>query len=236
MKLATTKALQQIGDTYAALPKRPLRVTAFMDGPVITYTKSIHFDGLLAHTVVMRATEGAGLPNGAVYALPIPLGVLWRDENGLPLWATTDLVPVSEDVIASRDYFHRRSLEPTMTTRNLDVGTGRHKEKRSPLPTLTASVWQADVIGHPETLLDLLSSATSIGKKNSTHGAVQEWRIDELETFYVIDESERARRVLPVSYIHPDILADFNAGYLGWTPPYWLPQIRTFCYDLGQQI
>jgi hypothetical protein len=236
MQRVTTPAFGQLGEQYAGLPKRPLRVTAHLDDAVITYTKSVHFDGLLAYAVVMRATGGVGLPDSMVYDLPLPMEVLWRDARGLPLWATTDLVPVSKDVIASRDYFHRRSLTPMMTERNLDTGAGKHKEKRSPLPTLRASIWQADCIGHAETISDLLSAITSIGKKANTHGAVQAWQVEDIDRFDVIDEDGRARRVLPVQYVYPDAAADLSAHLLGWTPPYWIPSTRAFCYDTGQDV
>lgn len=111
---------------YAGASFRPLRVSAVMSKPIIGY-HALHLDSLLSAAMVGIATEGNGVPIAqGVYDMPLPLECLWRDERGIPLWASTDFAPVGH-VVKSQIYYHRRALEPHMTTKNIHTGKGRHK-------------------------------------------------------------------------------------------------------------
>lgn len=216
-----------------AAPLRPLRVSATMAAPLMTY-HPVHLDGLLAFAVVEMLTQGQGLPNSAApYYIPLPLRRLWESPTGLPLWAATDLMPEAE-AVKSQVYFHRRAIAPTMTDAAIRTGKGRHKEKRSPIPSVSTRTMTADVIGNPDMLAALLKNVASIGKKHHASGAIASWGIEEIETFMLSDEQGRTRRPLPLEMFQPPMTA--LGQHIGFTPPYWLPAAQCMCIDSGMPM
>lgn len=229
----TLSILEPFQVYYDVLPMRPLRIRAELGAPVAFY-QPVHLDGILSHAVIAEATRGMMLPDNApLTTIPLPLQVLWRRGDGQPLWASTDFAPVG-DAIRSQTYMHRRALDPKMTPRNIDTAAGRHKERRTPLPTMHNTKLVADVIGNPEALSKLLHSVTAIGKKHHSFGAVLRWTIDEADEFVLIDAERRARRPIPVQAL--GITADLGAAYVGFTPPYWHFGNREFCHDTGMRV
>lgn len=230
--------LAQIRESYQALPLESLRITAHLAAPVAHY-HDLHLDGILAYVVMEMAMQAPVSPLGDTWIeVPLPLGVLWRDDQtGVPLWASTDFVPVdlSED---SATYHHRRAPEPSMTKRNLDTGAGRHKERRSPIPTTHTNALYADCIGNADALRELLKRIGSIGKKRHTLGAVREWTIEAMPSFSLVDEQRRARRPLPLlallgGTVYP-LPLDFS--FQGIAPPYWHITTRMMCVAAGTLI
>lgn len=207
-----------------------LRIIAILSQPVVSY-HGLHFDGILAHAIVERETGGAGLPQTTAYVpCHLPLLCVWRSATGVPLWASTDLLPegaVAHDVI----YQHRRALEPTMTRANLKTGKGRYKERRSPLPALAAPALVAYAVGDAQEIASLLAGVTSIGKKRVWNGAVLQWKVEEVDDFSFIDEQGRARRPIPHEYWYCE---EREGGViLSFSPPYWHVATRARCIPPG---
>ncbi len=221
--------LEAIGERYAALPAAPLRVTAYLASPVVTY-HGLHLDGVLAYAVLEEATHGALVPQSGDYLLvPLPLRAVWRSPLGVPLWSSTDLLPDGAPPTGVQ-YWHRRALEPTMTTRNLLTTKGRHKERRTPMPALRPARLVADVDGNAEEIARLLATVTSIGKKRVSAGRVLEWTIEEIPTFSFFDETGAARRPVPLAYGGGDAAAGVEIGF---SPPYWHHATRASCVPPG---
>jgi hypothetical protein len=209
---------------YAGLEKVPLRIEAHTADAVVTY-QGLHLDSILTHPVVMEATNGAGLPNNHPYEpIPLPIERLWTSPDGVPVWAATDLVPKGEAAKATR-YWHRRAIRQDMTLRNIRVSEGQHKELRSPMPTVNAEAWIADVIGNAEEITRLLAYVSAIGKKRGTAGAILKWVVYEIQSFDLRTPSGAYRRAMPFELL----LAEDNRRdpftlplqQIAVSPPYW---------------
>lgn len=237
MSMILLDELREYRERYAALPMRPLRIVCELAAPVAHY-HNLHFDAILAFQVLAEATRGRGCPpTEDYYEVPLPLREVWRSEEGVPLYASTDLLSQSthvQDVV----YYHRRALEPTMTPKPLRTTQGRHKEKRTPLPTTVTSALSCDVLGNMDEIGRLLENLTAIGKKHSTLGTVKRWLISPLETFSFVDKDHCARRPLPVLALYGDnwIIGLDHAKHVAFTAPYWHWQSKTMCYDTGQRL
>lgn len=224
--------LMEVGERYQALPKEPLRVTAELGDAVITY-HGVHLDALLAYVVMgeaMRTNWIRWSPN--YVTIPLPLDDVWRSETGVPLWASTDLLPEGE-AVKDVMYLHRRAIEPTMSTRNIRTTAGRHKEKRTPMPVLVNKRLSAVCIGNGEEIARLLSSVSAIGKKNTVAGTVLRWLIEPITEFSFWDPDGRALRPVPLDYLG---LAQFetpSAVEVGYSPPYWYAETRAWCVPTG---
>jgi hypothetical protein len=225
-------ALAPYAERYATLDMVPLCVTAELLNPLGGYDFP-HLDNLLAWAVVEEATRGAGLPPSAEpYDLPLPLRCLWRDpESDLPLWASTDLLPAGG---GARDvsYWHKRAVTPAMIRRNVRTTQGRHKERRTPLPTVAALTWRAEAIGDAREVARLLAFlGPHIGKKRGQGlGAVARWRVEVAQGF-ALGEAGYLRRPVPLAAL--DGATTSGASFVGWTPPYWLPAGQGWALPTG---
>lgn len=210
-----------------------LRIICELVAPVVTY-HGLHLDGILAYAQVERMTAGAMLPQSAsYYPLDLPLRCLWRNEAGVPLWASTDLLPETV-AVQQTVYIHRRAMEPVMTTANLQTGKGRYKERRSPLPALATARLVAFADGDAQAIAGLLATVSSIGKKRIVTGAVKAWHIEEIEAFSLVDGAGRALRPIPHLYLYGEERA--GGQMLAYSPPYWHAATRAKCVDAGEYV
>ncbi len=223
--------LQPYEERYAALPMEPLTIRAEMvPGSHLAGYDALCIDNLLARAVVMEATGGAGIPaSSEPYRLPVPLRVLWRSEEGLPLYAATPMRPEGQSVSDTR-YWHKRQQSGRWTVGrrgrfNIAPGDGRWMERRVPLPTTLARAWVANVVGNGEEMLRLLRLIHHIGKRRSNgYGEVSEWSVSAGPSFALVVDGALARSL-------PEAAAGLlSAGRPGetptpvaWTPPQWLP-------------
>lgn len=218
---------------YPDLRMQPLQITAKLGSAPVSY-QGLHFDSILAAKVVEEATDGQMLPQSPHYTfVPLPLKILWHSAVGVPLWASTDLVPNGE-VIRDVQYMHRRALEPKMQQKNIITKSGRHKEKRTPMPIIVANQLSCNVYGNAKEIARLLSNVTSIGKKRHSAGMVMEWIVEPVDEFSLV-KGVKARRPLPVPAIY-DAIASVNSSHISYSPPYWLPATRDFCVPTGADV
>lgn len=205
-----------------------LKITAQLASPVISYM-GLHLDAILAYAVVERQTDGEMFVSEDYVRIELPLAVTWESKAGVPLWSSTDLLPVGipiEDV----QYFHRRAIGSRMSKKNIRTGTGRHKEKRVPMPTINVPELVAYAMGDAEQIAELLSGVTAIGKKRA--GRVMAWHIEEVESFSFFDEYDFA--LCPVPCESRGVMA-LDAHYVAFSPPYWHSATRAFCWLTGTQ-
>lgn len=224
-------------ERVAGLEMTPLRVEVDLADSVVTYD-GLHFDSILSYAVAEEVTEGAMLPPKAPWTeVPLPLVALWRNRLGVPLWASTDLVPKRASVSSVR-YWHKRGLEPAMSRRSIRLDKGKHKERRVPMPTIHAQTLIADVMGNGEEIARLLSVISSIGKKRNSAGAVLRWRIYEINRFELLDNAGCARRPIPVMYdLERDKGFRLDVGqHIAFSPPYWHPETRDMCVPAGVEV
>lgn len=234
MKVIVPDAMRERAAGYAALNMRPLRIVAELADPV-AYYHPVHFDGILSSAVVEDVTGGAGVPPSSDwYYIPLPLRVVWRTQDGVPLWASTDMEPVGQyenEII----YWHRRAPEPYMTWRNIITTSGRHKEKRTPLPCIVANEMACHVIGNANEIARLLERVTAIGKKRHSLGAVRRWLISPIDEFSFVRDGVFLRPVPAGMFGGVDIDAMGTLRLEAFTPPYWHVMSRAMCIPAGAE-
>lgn len=242
-----------------------LRVICHLrEGARVAGYDPINLDNLLARAVLEEATSSSGVPDQqACYALPVPLRCLWLSREGLPLWATTPLLPAGERV-PDVTYWHKRAQSGVWTgvasgRFTLAPTNGRYMERRVPLPTTVCHRLEATAIGHPQEILRLLQRIAWLGKKrHAGMGEIDRWEVAPLaERFRVLDATGRLTRTLPVNAWlaaqappgvegHAPALAallaeaPYPAGVtpapLGWTPPQWKSSLWELGWTLGTTV
>lgn len=223
--------------SFAQCDMRPLRVSIQLvrNGRMTDYD-AIHLDGLLARAVITEATQGKGLRDQEDgYWIPLPLKMLWRDEEGYPLWAASVIRPISpmaHDTYVrhkrnSGGHFHNRS--------NLQTRNGPWMERRIPTPVIVCENYEARCIGNLEAVQTLLDMFTHVGKL----------RLGRVHNIIVE----------PADYDDADIWLDgltlikpmpAEAGLLamwpdapteiGWTPPHWKPSLFRSGWRAGTRV
>lgn len=227
-------ALAPYAERYASLACMPLRVMLrLLPGSRIAGYDPINLDNLLARAAVEEATAGAGLPDEpGAYRLPVPLRCLWQSADGLPLWAATPFRPIG-DSAGDVAYWHKRIQPGRFTgtphgTFAIRSTNGRWMERRVPLPTIVADIWQADGIGNPAEVLRLLSRIAHVGKRRSSgFGEVERWEVAPLAEFRLIDGEGKTTRPLPEGALAllDGRVPEGEAAPVGWTPPEWKPAL-----------
>lgn len=238
-------------DDYAARwtgPSVALRITLEVEGE-LAGMDPLHLDGLLAAGLVMRVTEGRGLPRSSEpYAIPLPLRVLGvAPDTGLPLWASTDLLP--EGIILRGAATWTRYDIPSRLVRLTrgqpwapPMGKGPDKAIAAAVPTTLASRYVADCEGQIDAIADLLTALGShVGKKRAQgYGAVRRWHLRPIAQLALDDAAGQLRRPLPLWALRGGVPIDLlaSAQVTGWTPPYY-PGVRgtlDLCLPTGTPI
>lgn len=237
-KVILLDELQDYEVRYAALPMQPLKITCELLAPVAHY-HNVHFDSILAYSVMEEATQGAMVAQSKdYYHVPLPIKVVWQSDLGVPLFAATDMQPHSsntQDVI----YYHRRAIESTMTTKSIRTTQGRHKEKRTPIPATVTSAFIGYVYGNMQEIGRLLQSVTAIGKKHNTIGTVKRFIIEPVDHFSFVDKEHRARCPLPLAALYGSAMPldmIMSMKHIAFTAPYWHWMAKMACVDTGTKI
>ena len=234
MNIIRYPALEPYSARYAELDMEPLEIEVELYNALAGYDP-LFLDNLLAACVVRAATGGKGVPNTEdAYALPTPLQTLWRDAQGMPLWAASQFWPdgACYDQVA---YWHKRAQSGVWTGNNRGSFTitstkGRYMERRVPMPTRLAERWRAWCIGNAEEISRLLEPLTHIGKRRSIgYGEVRHWTVRAAPAFSLVRDDCLTRSV-------PAMAINWEAPYwpsgqmpegapapVGWTPPQWKP-------------
>lgn len=199
---------------------RGLIITASVTTPVVAGMARVNMASVLAWSAAAFQTLPP-LQDGPSI-VQIPLHVLWRDVDGKPLWAATDIYPVGKP-LEGREYIHKRyPVARANLGRRMKINTsaGQFKEKRRPVRTLSAPEWQAAVIlgegANPEDIQLLLDEVTNVGSLGAAgYGAVHEWRLEEAD---LEPEWIAARRNVPA---RAGLIEGPAKPLRPWVPPYW---------------
>lgn len=211
---------------------RGIRITAHLSTPVATLSEDgrIHLDSVLAYAA-MRPIEHTLPPSRqSVQVIEIPgIFCLWRDDAGRPLWACSNLTPISP-AIQSIEYGHRRypSHRAHLAKKaSANTAAGQYKEGRRQMLVTSAPVWEAVAIGERHAVRSLLDTVSHIGGRVTNYGRVSRWDVvedDSIDAQAVIN-----RRAVPAlsQLTHTGI----RNGFCGWTPPYWHMPWYTDCWE-----
>lgn len=221
---------------FAQCNYEPLRVTFHLrPNSRITNYDPIHLDGLLARAVVEIATEGRLLADSEDgYWIPLPLKMLWSNENGYPLWAASVMYPVGEHV---DDIYvrHKRNSEgwlhnkPKLRTRN-----GPWMERRLPTPMQVCDRYEARAIGNIDAISNLLSFFTHIGKLRL--GRVNKITVEPAS--YTANDIliKDGKMIKPVPSRSELVQWSENPSLVGWTPPFWKPSLFEIGWRAGTNV
>lgn len=202
----------------------PLLVTATVTRPAIVPMGGPNLGALLAWA---RSEEiGAPSPHQRPVQIDIPLACLWRDADGWPLWAATDLYPIGE-ATESRQWLHRRypSHRAELGAKlKVNLAAGPYKEKRLPAIATVCTTWRGAALAtDPAEVERLINTVPAIGSRTSAgFGSVHEWRV---EPFDGDEDFILARRSVPIA----SGLRDGDAVLMPWTPPYWHAGLWSNC-------
>lgn len=213
-----------------------LRITFILEpnARMVSYDP-ISLDGLLARAVVERATKGCLLSNQEDgYWIPLPLAALWHCERGFPLWAASVLYPVS-DRADDIDIYHKRNSGGGLhNKKKLKTRAGPWMQRRIPYPIRVCDKYEARCIGNAETIKDLLSDFTHIGKKRRARlldvivePAGSAW------TDLLARDGQLIKAVPAASNL---IQLDDAPSLVGWTPPAWKPGLLLPGWRVGQCV
>lgn len=225
-----TRELNALSAAFAQCHTEPLRVTFRLrpNSRIVNYDP-IHLDGLLARAVVERATEGQLLADDEDgYWIPLPLEMLWQNEDGYPLWATSVLYPIApavEDIYVR----HKRNSDGFLhDKKKLVTRSGPWMERRLPTPVQICSAYEATCIGNLEAVRELLRGFTHIGKLRLAQ--VDAVEIEPVEKFSVWRNGELIRPVPAQADLVPWLE---NPSLIGWTPPHWKPSLFQMGWRVG---
>lgn len=229
-------ALPAFAPWFAALidlPMRPLRVTLHLQpGASLAGNDALQLDNLLARRVLDVAIPDRGplddTPLG--YEFPIPLRVVWRADDGLPLYAATPFVPVGTTA-TDIAYLHKRQ-QTGAWTRGGRAGfaprpaSGRWAERRQGIRSVLAEAWTADCIGHQDTIAELLRAVVHVGKKRGHgFGAVARWEIAPIPAWHLVRAGRLTRPVPALAATRWSLCVEGEPALVGWTPPQWKPSL-----------
>lgn len=202
----------------------PLRITATVTKPVIVRPGGLNIASLLAWA---RAQE-MDLPPPREHPVPIEIPVLcaWRDRDGWPLWAATDMRPEGESH-EHRQWLHKRypaDRADLADRMKVSLVAGPFKERRIPVHAIACQTWVGEILATDASAVErLVSMVQAIGARAAAgFGAVHAWRVEPCD----IDlEAVLSRRSVPVE----SALRSGQTKIAPWTPPYWHAALWSEC-------
>lgn len=232
---------------YAGLRMRPLRIVLEIEvGSNLVSYDPLNLDNLLARRVLEEATGGwtaIVAADDEYVSIPVPLAVLWRDPDGLPLYAAT---PFATDGVAVDDvvYWHKRSQEGAFTATKRGgwspkTDGNRYVERRIPTPVVVAESWTAECVGDAEEIARLIGAVGHVGKRRGGgHGVVRSWTIAASGAFSLVRDG-RLTRNLPEAaapLLGRAAIPEGLPSPLGWTPPQWRPALFRPGWRIGTPV
>jgi len=216
---------------YAQCDYEPLRVTIKLqpNSRVVNYDP-IHFDGLLARAVVTHATKGRLLADSEDgYWIPLPLKMLWKNDDSFPLWAASVLYPITQNVDDITVRHKRNSDGHLHNKKKLVTRAGPWMERRIPTPVQVCDVYEAVCIGNRVLVQELLEMFTHIGKLRQAR--VDSVTIEPVESVNVLWRDDKLIKPVPAQ---ADLIQWLeNPSLIGWTPPFWKPSLFAMGWRVG---
>ncbi len=221
--------------THHRIPRsemEPLRITAWLQTPVVTSDTFLPFDGALYYTA-MRERYGAQLftEPGQDHSIRVPavsLPLMRHHEEG-PMWFyAASFARWPAEVADGGSHWNKRfstarSHLVDFGNRRGTVNTGSAQFKAYHMPVFYRHALSVSwyVVGHRDSIERLLPFLTHLGKKCSQGwGAVLRWEVEPWpEDWSIRDSDGRLMRAVPS-----------ETGILtGFRPSYWLPKNQALC-------
>lgn len=217
---------------------RPLRLTAWLQTPVIT-AAYLSLDGPL-FALVMRqrsgwpvASEGGMAPGDRKAPLRLPLQ---KRHSDTPHWYYACSAAVwPAQVVEETSHWHKRlalhraDLLAPGATRRVEQASGRYRSYRMPVFARHAVQIHWYAVGLERPLTGLLAHLTHLGKKTGQGwGSVLRWAVEPWpEDWSERDGAGQVARAIPVP-----VWDATDAAHLlphGYRPPYWMAANQSWC-------
>lgn len=205
------------------------RVTFHLDGSGAGYdpAEPLHLDALLAWALAPRLNVPPCLSrDDPVVQVPLPLehSII----HGSWVWHASALLPVGprgEDLTFWRKRFRQGRAELAGGSPNLTNGT--YRDWNMPMPLALVTRLDAYASGSRKEAKRLLRDIRSLGKKRAHgHGKIIGLDLDEVDADWSLTRDGLAQRWLP---------APGAARLVRPQPPYWHPQGRVPCCEVGDE-
>jgi len=206
------------------------RVTFHLDGSgvVIDPAEPLHLDALLAWALAPRVGVRPCLSRDDPID-PVPLPLDYSRIGGVNVWHASALFPdgpTGEDLAYWRKRFRQSRAELTTGSPNLQNST--YRDWNMPLPLLLCTRLVGYASGSRKECKRLLRDVRSLGKKRAHgHGKVIDLELEQVPEDWSLVCEGRAMRWLPS--------AD-GARLVRPQPPYWHPEGRVPCCEVGASI
>lgn len=213
---------------YLNMHMQPLQITAHLLNGYLPSDADgeLHLDGILSSAVFAAHPCTFKMVAVATVA-PLPLSPLWRSDDGVILYASSDLMP---DIHAKgQEYWHKRypaTHNEWVIPKKINAKTsaGQYKDYRVPMDIRLANNLSAICIGNKDEIERLLSYITHVGKKSSQgFGRVAKWEVKEIA---VSVDDVLANRPVPKQ---SGLKVDGKIRHCTWTSPYWFRGWATEC-------
>jgi len=208
-----------------------LRITFLLDGTGLVFdpAEPIHLDALLAWALAPKLRERMGLTanpdrDSPVQHIPLPLAS--STIHGARVWHASALAPdgaTAETLVYWRKRFRQGRAALAAGSPNLTNGV--YRDWQMPVPLLLCHRLVGYASGQRKEVKRLLREVQSLGKKRAHgYGRVVGLEIEEIAEDYSLTCDGRAMRWLPTPGA---------ARLVRPAPPYWHPQGRVPCCEVG---
>lgn len=208
----------------------PLKITFHLDGTGLIYdpAEPIHVDDLLAWDLAPRQGAPRDLTRADVptdLRLPLKRSMI----NGSRVWHASALFPegeTGETVQFWRQRLRVNRIELTQGSPN--TTNGQYRDWQMPINLLLVHRLVGYACGDRREVLKVLRRIPYLGKKRAHGwGKVVGVDVERIDEDWSLARDGEAMRYLP----HPD-----GARLVRPAPPYWNPQGRVRCLDVGASL
>lgn len=225
-----------IKEQYESLHHEGLKITAFTNQAIMGYDFP-YLDGLLERALVDDVLQGETFffENTTYYDIPVPIKKLWVSDKGYPLNCCSmfwpGIMPVMDTV-----FVHKRTAFE-FTKKPPKTGIGRWMDRRIPYQSLLSPSWTAYCHGNKAEIARLLQYIRFLGKHRGIgYGEIDRFEINEWdgsEMDCIMQEGKLLRAVpKDCGLVNPKAAC----STVGWTPPYWKPNLFSNGWRAGEVI
>ena len=219
---------------------QPLKITAKMqDGRVAGTDPYFPLDSIMA-AEWMRRNHPEAYYNASSHLLTndlivpdLPLARCGEGEDWYFACSFNTIPPIAEYIM----YWHKRfddQLEQYIEFKGkrgkVDVRSGKNKAYRMPLVVQLFDYLQWFAVGHLESVRELISTITHIGKKTSQGlGGVDYWEVEPWPEDWSVVRDGKLTRAIPVESGFPEEVQESRIALYGIRNPYWHTSNQRVC-------
>lgn len=227
----------------------PLKISFFLRTPLVLGWPWIHFDSLIAHTILRRelgskyyTLPSKKLEEKAVEVFRSEMPILRTRHNGLELYHAS--VSFFEEKVVGGvtiyKKFHTRAIGLTKSKkRRVEITRGHFKAFAMRMPLVVTRRVDFFVLGDEGELEELVKHIPALGKKRVYgFGDIKKFTIEKIDRdSSLISEEGVVMRPIPVrAFKKIKISENVSVGVVGYRPPYWWKSNGETCILPGGRL